>query len=99
MVAVPALAGVPHPFQTYGALKAVARATASAGRLSSCHSERFRADRPDYVVYSYATPIAWHAQDGTWYVPDERYSQTTTRHQNVIGTCIQQIRLGALAPV
>lgn len=36
-----------------------------------------------YVVYSYGTPIAWHAH-GTWTVPDVRYSVTTTRHQNTV---------------
>jgi hypothetical protein len=34
----------------------------------------------DYVVYSYATPIAWHTPNG-WTVPDARYSITTTKHQ------------------
>lgn len=37
-----------------------------------------------YIVFSYATPIGWVAADGTRVVPDERYSATTTRHQNVV---------------
>lgn len=32
-----------------------------------------------YVVTSYYTPIAWFA-DGMWYVPNVRYSTTTTKH-------------------
>lgn len=36
-----------------------------------------------YVVHSYATPIAWHA-NGTWVVPDVKYSRTTTRHRNIV---------------
>jgi hypothetical protein len=33
-----------------------------------------------YVVMSYATPIAWYA-NGIWYVPDTRYTATTSHHQ------------------
>ena len=40
-----------------------------------------------YVVYSYATPIAWFAPSFGWVVPDVRYSQTTGRHQS-------RVRLG-----
>lgn len=36
-----------------------------------------------YAVYSYVTPIAWYAH-GVWTVPNVRYSQTTSRHQNVV---------------
>lgn len=42
----------------------------------------------DYVVYSYATPIAWHVPGEGWTVPDVKYSVTTSRHQ-------AQARLGA----
>ena len=37
----------------------------------------------DYLVYSYATPIAWHV-GGSWVIPFESYSATTTRHQNLV---------------
>lgn len=37
----------------------------------------------DFVVYSYATPIAWSI-GGSWIVPEVRYSVTTTRHQNLV---------------
>jgi hypothetical protein len=44
---------------------------------------RFKEDemRIRYVVKSYATPIAWRLDDGTWVVPSEKYSHTTSRHQ------------------
>jgi hypothetical protein len=52
--------------------------------------ERFREDFDDasdasdfYAVYSYATPIMWHAR-GWWYMPDVRYSVTTSRHQSAV---------------
>jgi len=38
----------------------------------------------DYVVYSYRTVIAYHDTHGTWHIPDVRYGQTSTRHQNRI---------------
>jgi hypothetical protein len=53
------------------------------GRLPAEHVAGFRSDDPTYVVYSYATPIAWHGRRG-WIVPDESYSHTTTRHQRFV---------------
>lgn len=44
-----------------------------------------RAEAVDYVVWDYATPIAWHvAGQADWVIPDVRYSKTTTRHQNLM---------------
>lgn len=37
----------------------------------------------EYYVYSYNTPIAWVDSNGTVTVPDERYSTTTSRQQNL----------------
>jgi hypothetical protein len=37
-----------------------------------------------YVVYSYATPIAWVLKNGEVIVPAVRYSVTTSRHQGVV---------------
>ena len=37
-----------------------------------------------FVVYSYATPIAWYWRDFGWWRPDVRYSPTTTRHQALL---------------
>lgn len=37
----------------------------------------------EYVVYSYATPIAWFIA-GSWVIPHERYSVTTSKHQNIV---------------
>ena len=39
----------------------------------------YQADQPDYVVWSYDTPIAWHGARG-WTVPPVWYSQTMGRH-------------------
>lgn len=40
------------------------------------------ANRVDYVVYSYRTPIAWTV-DGELFVPSIQYSNTTSRHQGI----------------
>jgi hypothetical protein len=44
-----------------------------------------------YYVYSYRTPIAWENPDGTWTVPDVKYSVTTSRHQGKIRTAVANI--------
>ena len=67
-----------EPF-TGSNLRGGSRGLAGFGRLPGAWRERYRADQPDYVVWSYATPIAWHGQNG-WTVPPVRYSQTTLRH-------------------
>lgn len=36
-----------------------------------------------YVVFSYATPVAW-CFAGQWTIPAVKYSQTTTRFQNLV---------------
>ena len=43
----------------------------------------------DYVVYSYATPIAWHTEAGVWYIPAIKYSVTTSKHQNVVRRAVK----------
>lgn len=43
-----------------------------------------------YVVYSYQTPIAWRT-DNAWYIPDARYSVTTSQHQGLIRTAVDQL--------
>lgn len=72
-------------FRTYGALCATVTNGLTAwdsGRLAGTDLERFMVDRPtiDYVVYSYATPIAWHAADG-WHRVAQKFSMTTSHHQ------------------
>ena len=45
----------------------------------------------DYVIYSYATPIAWR-RDGVWSVDDTRYSVTTSCHQGRVLTAVSNMR-------
>lgn len=75
-----------QPFNTYGALSAEAVKPGShrgSGHLDSGHREKFFADSHliDYIVWSYATPIAWHKTDGTWFRVQQKFSVTTSKHQ------------------
>lgn len=59
----------------------------NVGRLASNYHQSLR--QADYVVLSYDTPIAWHVaehkgDDAYWVVPDEFYSGTTTKHQDIV---------------
>lgn len=67
-----AMAGSTHRI-VVGRLPAVYVAAFDAAQLAADY----------YVVHSYATPIAWHA-NGVWVMPDVKYSRTTTRHQNIV---------------
>lgn len=53
------------------------------GRLDAQEFARFKQDetRIDYVVYSYGTPIAWRTSEA-WYVVEQKFSVTTSKHQN-----------------
>jgi len=43
----------------------------------------WRIEGPLYVVYSYATPIAWITSSGSHHAPDVKYSPTTSGHQTM----------------
>jgi len=78
-------------FDTSGALKG--RATHPDGMIYTGQlPQEYRASikGATYVVFSYATPIAWRTQ-GQWHTPDVKYSVTTSRHQSRIFTAIDQL--------
>ena len=69
-----------EPF-TGSNLRGGPRGTVGSFGLLPLHWRRvYQADDPDYVVWSYQTPIAWHGRHG-WTVPPVKYSQTTLRHK------------------
>ena len=71
-------------FGTHGSLRgAKMDGFVYSGRMPSEWAARLHDDahRIDYVVTSYATPIAWHLVTGEWIVPDTKYSVTTSKHQ------------------
>ena len=55
------------------------------GRLNLKELDKFinelTDDRIIYFVYSYGTPIAWRTAEG-WYVVEQKFSPTTSKHQN-----------------
>lgn len=79
-----------EPFTTSGALSGEAYPLiVGGGRLSYDWASRI--DRPVYVVRSYATAIAWQNYDGTWVVPDDKYSPTTSKHQSTVRRALRLV--------
>ena len=69
-------------FPELGYLPAAARVV-----LSECVKRN--GPRDLFVVFSYATPIAWYSPaDVQWFYVDYQYSPTTTRHQFIVRTSI-----------
>lgn len=54
-----------------------------AGRLQGADLEAFNRDNGSitYVVWSYATPIAWVTDDSRVHKVAQRFSVTTSKHQ------------------
>lgn len=85
-----------QPFRTYGALQGDRYAAGEAPRVESTgelgNGWRHVYDRDwpfiDYVVWSYRTPLAWHARTHVmgsfWVMPSEYYSRTTSAHRSKI---------------
>ena len=57
------------------------------GRLPQEFRDQLKLDQPDFIVYSYGTPIAWHSDKG-WFIPDAKYSVTTSKHQGYVRRAI-----------
>jgi hypothetical protein len=43
-----------------------------------------------YWVYSYSTPIAWYTEGNGWYVVEQKFSSTTSKHQNYVRQAIAE---------
>lgn len=48
-------------------------------------------ERVQYVVYSYATPIAWLTESGVWVLPDVKYSVSTSKHMGRLRPAIANL--------
>jgi hypothetical protein len=61
------------------------------GRLDEEEFAKFKQNETsvNYIVYSYDTPIAWHSSEG-WYVVGQKFSQTTSKHQNLTRRAIAE---------
>jgi hypothetical protein len=67
----------------YGVVTSFNSVVYETGRLTPDYEQQLRLDQPDYIVYSYGTPIAWHSNSG-WFMPNCKYSVTTSKHQNYV---------------
>ena len=72
--------------------------TPNAGRLDREEYAKLieATSRPEwvYVVYSYGTPIAWRTSEA-WYVVEQKFSVTTSKHQNYVRRAIAESLAGA----
>jgi hypothetical protein len=71
-------------FETYGALSGTRQhGYAQSGRLTGTDLEAFNRDNGSitYVVWSYATPIAWVTDDSRIHKVAQKFSVTTSKHQ------------------
>jgi hypothetical protein len=73
--------------------------TPSTGRLNAEESAKLTADFAQaldgFVVFSYSTPVAWFTTLGGWYVVSQKFSPTTSKHQNYIRRAIAESLQGA----
>lgn len=69
-----------------------------SGRLDNDETKRlieaFESGHGAYVVHSYGTPIAWHSM-GEWYVVAQKFSVTTSKHQNYVRRAIAESLVNA----
>jgi hypothetical protein len=64
------------------------------GKLNEQEREQLATDLPSitYVVWSYATPIAWVRKDGSVYTVAQRFSPTTSKHQGMLHMLTHDMR-------
>jgi hypothetical protein len=62
------------------------------GRLNEQETTRYNQDLNAvmYWVYSYSTPIAWYTGCNGWYVVEQKFSSTTSKHQTYVRRAIAE---------
>jgi hypothetical protein len=62
--------------------------TVDAGRLNAEEyaklNEATHGEEWVYVVFSYGTPIAWRIDGRDWYTVSQKFTVTTSKHQNLV---------------
>jgi hypothetical protein len=62
-----------------------------SNRLSEAEANQFiRTEGIGYTVYSYDTPIAWHTEAHGWHLVEQKFSSTTSKHQNYVRRAVAQ---------
>jgi hypothetical protein len=67
----------------YGVLTSYDQVVHLIGQLPIEFEQQLKLDKPNFIVYSYNTPIAWHSDKG-WFIPEVKYSVTTSKPQNYV---------------
>ena len=67
----------------YGVLTSYDQVVHLIGQLPIEFEQQLKLDKPNFIVYSYNTPIAWHSDKG-WFIPEVKYSVTTSKHQGYV---------------
>jgi len=67
------------------------------GRLDPEETARYNQDQAStiYWVYSYSTPIAWFSSVSGWYIVSQKFSVTTSKHQNYVRRAVAESLQGA----
>jgi len=87
---IPSLIEKREPFSnTSGTVVAVKNPkTFPVGQLNEDEKSRLRIDAREngiaYIVFSYGTPIAWETKNGHVYKVQQRFTQTTSKHQGLL---------------
>jgi hypothetical protein len=71
----------------YGQVQSFNAIVYETGQLPIEYEQQMRLDKPFYIVYSYSTPIAWFSDKG-WFIPEVKYSVTTSKHQGYVRRAI-----------
>jgi hypothetical protein len=85
-----------EPFNNAGkSFTGVTRHYYGPGRMCAESAELFnshlRNRQVDYVMRSYATPVAYHLTTGAWIVPTDTYSVTTAKHMSRVWAILREL--------
>lgn len=74
-----------------------AKYTPRQGEMSAEEYTKFAAkfEENAYIVWSYSTPIALCTEEGEWYLVEQKFSTTTSRHQGVVRRAVASELVGA----
>ena len=66
--------------------------TPQQGRMSSNEYQKFaiKFEEGSFIVWSYGTPIALCTEGGEWHLVEQKFSVTTSKHQNLTRRAIAE---------
>ena len=74
-----------------------AKYTPGQGRMADSEYSKFaeKFEEGAYIVWSYGTPIALCNDEGEWYMVEQKFSSTTSKHQGIVRRAISSELVGA----